>query len=756
MCLEKNISFFCHINFAKVMLPIIAFQDQFTYIHYLAKKGIPTHALSGNGQPLAHKLLEYKLYNSFEGLLKAPDFQINAIDAKGNTLLQLIVQKNDEKAYAIFEKHPHFLSILNVKNAEGETALLIAVKNKHFNLADQLMELDQIDLTTADSSNRTLLHYFVVAEAQSQLRRFTMLVNGQRILTQLVALENQTNDPIFFKTKNPKILRGLIQSGLDLTQTHPTTQETLLFILVRENSEELVRLYCKTLRQNLPHAFVRILNHTALEENRKKSALIIAAENNYYPIVKLLINEGAHFYKELTGLYIFDYVSTSFFGRESYDILVEAWYGNLERALIPEETIISLRACCANHLYHRARILIRDKIGKFPITNLRDSSGNGLILTVLKSNSFASPQKLELLKLLLQGPHKDNVNQADKEGTTPLIWAANNEFEIAKYLLNYPNINVNLCDGQGNTALHYAASKNALKTTQALLAWHVEGKVSADPNIQNNSGETPLHLAKDFTITKLLINWKANPYLRDKYGQTPLGRARSSSKIAIAKFLKECVWHEKVFKKLSNHDISAKEIIGVLSENSTIKGLYDKSAGVVEGYTVGQHTTMVLELAQRYRLCLQPQISEFIEWSHFLLFLSLHDIGKGVSKEIVPHRASAKEVELEANRKVATWTLEQLRVRSHIGHIFQALLMYDSQGDYLKGNITVDSFKTHLLDMAAVSNLAPRAFYQIYTIFHLLDAASYPNLQPLFVFEKESLRHCEGNQSLIDNLYRML
>ena len=213
-------------------------------------------------------------------------------------------------------------------------------------------------------------------------------------------------------------------------------------------------------------------------------------------------------------------------------------------------------------------------------------------------------------------------------------------------------------------------------------------------------------------------------------------------------------WRHKVAAQLSNHDISASQIIDLLSENPKLKRCYAISAGVVEGYTVGQHTEMVLELAQRYREYFKSLICKHLEWGEFLLFLALHDIGKGMSRDsacIASHpNVPAKELELLISRSIVTETLEGLEIRSSKGHIFQALLMYDSQGDYLKGNLDADDYKKHLLDMSAVCRLSPLHFYQLYSTFHLIDAASYPNLHPLFVFESQSLRHCEGNQLTID------
>lgn len=201
--------------------------------------------------------------------------------------------------------------------------------------------------------------------------------------------------------------------------------------------------------------------------------------------------------------------------------------------------------------------------------------------------------------------------------------------------------------------------------------------------------------------------------------------------VSISQQIYKSQWQQSVLDRISNHTSTAQEILSALSENPQVKDYYCKSAGVVEGYTVGQHTIMVLELAQKYRVFFMAELDGLINWGDFLLFLALHDIGKGASKEFLQSVVSAKEAELLANRKMATAILEKLYISSKLGHLFQALLMYDSQGDYLQGNIDADIFKNHILDMSAVCNLTPVEFYKIYHTFHILDAASYPNLKPL-------------------------
>ncbi|MFA6065693.1 MAG: ankyrin repeat domain-containing protein [Candidatus Babeliaceae bacterium] len=73
----------------------------------------------------------------------------------------------------------------------------------------------------------------------------------------------------------------------------------------------------------------------------------------------------------------------------------------------------------------------------------------------------------------------------------------------------------------GNIELIDAVIKNDLHTVKTLL------HKKTDPNIQNNSGNTPLHynalLLDGFTeITSVLLKHNANPDIQNKNGQTPL------------------------------------------------------------------------------------------------------------------------------------------------------------------------------------------------------------------------------------------
>jgi ankyrin repeat protein len=118
-----------------------------------------------------------------------------------------------------------------------------------------------------------------------------------------------------------------------------------------------------------------------------------------------------------------------------------------------------------------------------------------------------------------------NPNIKDKDGNTPLHYAAREgRLKVVELLLEH-GADPNIQDKDGWTPLHYAAWKRRLKVVELLL------EHGADPNIQDKDGETPLHLAAwdgHLDVVKFLLEHGANPNIQEnKYGKTPLHYAVS-------------------------------------------------------------------------------------------------------------------------------------------------------------------------------------------------------------------------------------
>ena len=101
--------------------------------------------------------------------------------------------------------------------------------------------------------------------------------------------------------------------------------------------------------------------------------------------------------------------------------------------------------------------------------------------------------RLEIAQVLLD--HDASANEKDDLGETPLHKVSRGEYEsqdngvgIARLLLKH-NVDVHAPNIDNNTALHLAALCGRLEISQVLL------DNGASPNVENEWGETPLHVA---------------------------------------------------------------------------------------------------------------------------------------------------------------------------------------------------------------------------------------------------------------------
>lgn len=133
----------------------------------------------------------------------------------------------------------------------------------------------------------------------------------------------------------------------------------------------------------------------------------------------------------------------------------------------------------------------------------------------------------ELLKYGAEGRRTNPANTQDINGRSLLYLASYNGYvPIIDTLIKYganPNIKANSDElFIGDTPLIVASRAKDKVIAEKLL------RAGADPNIQNDNGETALHIVSDesFTsIVELLLKSGADPNLRTIEGYTPLYRA---------------------------------------------------------------------------------------------------------------------------------------------------------------------------------------------------------------------------------------
>lgn len=110
---------------------------------------------------------------------------------------------------------------------------------------------------------------------------------------------------------------------------------------------------------------------------------------------------------------------------------------------------------------------------------------------------------LQVVKILVD--RGLDINAVNESGFTPLMFCIDYQCsDIALFLIEQSNINLNLTNVYGFTALHYAARNEDTKVLCKLLA------AGADPTILNNENQTFYDLLSDFD--KKLFSAYASPH----------------------------------------------------------------------------------------------------------------------------------------------------------------------------------------------------------------------------------------------------
>ncbi len=150
-----------------------------------------------------------------------------------------------------------------------------------------------------------------------------------------------------------------------------------------------------------------------------------------------------------------------------------------------------------------------------------------------------------------------DVNAAEADGSTALLWAANlNDTDLALRLLK-AGANPKVRNQLGDTPLGEAAFNSNTPLIKALL------DAGADPNVAEADGQTPLMVVArtaDVDGAKLLLDKGANPNVRESQrGQTALMWAAASSQGPMMRLLLE---HGAEVDAASNTDLMTPLVSG--------------------------------------------------------------------------------------------------------------------------------------------------------------------------------------------------
>ncbi|CAC5406432.1 unnamed protein product [Mytilus coruscus] len=151
---------------------------------------------------------------------------------------------------------------------------------------------------------------------------------------------------------------------------------------------------------------------------------------------------------------------------------------------------------------------------------------------------FIASQKghVDVVKVLLQ--HTQDVNKCSYDGVSPLSRASHfNQMEVVKVLLQCDEIDINLTDNKGRSALYWASRKGHVDVVKKLL------QHSADVNQYDYHGNSALYIASQMghvdVVRELLQHSPdVNKYSID--GVSPLSRASYLNRTEVVEVLLQC------------------------------------------------------------------------------------------------------------------------------------------------------------------------------------------------------------------------
>ncbi|XP_020851191.1 inversin isoform X2 [Phascolarctos cinereus] len=413
----------------------------------------------------------------------------------------------------------------------GRTPLMYCVLADRVDCADALLKAGA-DVNKADHSQRTALHL----AAQKGNYRFMKLLLTRRANWMQKDLEEMTPLHLTTRHKSPKCLALLLKfMAPGEVDTQDKNKQTALHWSAYYNNPEHVKLLIKhDSNIGIPDIEGKIPLHWAANHKDPSAVHTVRCILDAAPTESLLNwqdYEGRtplHFAVADGNVTVVDILT-------SYESCNITSYDNLFRtplhwaALLGHAQIVHL-------------LLERNKLGTIP----SDSQGATPLHYASQSN-FA-----ETVEVFLK--HPSVKDDSDLEGRTSFMWAAGKgSDDVLRTMLSLKlDIDINMTDKYGGTALHAAALSGHVSTVKLLLDHHAQVdatdvmkhtplfracemghkeviqtliKGGARVDLVDQDGHSLLHwaaLGGNADVCQILIENKINPNVQDYAGRTPL------------------------------------------------------------------------------------------------------------------------------------------------------------------------------------------------------------------------------------------
>ena len=442
---------------------------------------------------------------------------------------------------------------LKTRNTSGQTPFMIVLQNRNEELINYFLGLT-LDFDEEDVSGNNILHYLVNSNNEQIIKK---LLSKDKLVLKVNQKNNNGISPLrlAIENKNDHLVQFIVKSGADIEEI-----ENGKSILIEAHEEYLKSKSPQSLKILISlinyGANVNIRTSNTIRENSniKKSLIYEFTELGEKDLCKIAIEKGANYKEKIEGNSLLHLAVEK--GHKTlislyldYAILIDEKGENNETPLFwavkkgnfeitkfliskganPNLANITGDTPLTVSVSRMDLDTTRFLLDKGADINVINEIGNTLLIEASKGNHTSKKNSIEMITLLLK--YGLNINSKNIYGNTALSYALNRRNQIhIKYLLKN-GADINIVDSMGNTILHkivlYALFER-LKNKELDEIFEIVSSYSINPNIKNNDGMTPLHLAvkpskeKDekagIQIIKKLLDISADPKIEDRLG----------------------------------------------------------------------------------------------------------------------------------------------------------------------------------------------------------------------------------------------
>lgn len=428
---------------------------------------------------------------------------------------------------------------VNTTNAEGLTALMIAARFNHYQVAKLLIDAGA-NLYVVNES-RTALDMARIASAHETE---AVLVAGGADLN-LKDDKGWTRIMYAVRDNDVTLAKTYIAAGADIDATEIVGEEegrSVLMIAVSYKSLNAVRfLIDEGAKVNF-----------AMPDGT--TALILAAENNATEIASLLLENGANIYAKNNEGTAIDIARA----RNSFDVEKVLTGVNADVNAFDAEGRTPLMYAARDNNVD----LIKEILHAGAKIDATDTKGQSALMLAITNGASDA-----VFALIDSGT---NINVKDASGWTPLTYAVSyNMLDVMRYLVSN-KADIDLAQSEGKTALMLATEKNDLETISYLIdagaqidivdakgctaflyavlydnndiAKTLLNKSKDSVDKDSVDGFTPLMVAannKNIEMVRMIVTAGANINKVDSYGRSAFTYAVAKNSMDVAEYLME-------------------------------------------------------------------------------------------------------------------------------------------------------------------------------------------------------------------------